>query len=341
MDIEDLLADLENNNTTIHGRTTLLNNTSISSNNNNLSGNRKSLENLTGEESRGISTGVTTHLVSETDQSFAAPNVSHISNGDDKVIPFLTKSEKNQLDIQAFMELTTSWRNERMSPELLPFNEPAFNVVTDNMKAQIEYIDYWNMMQESEVEMEATNDKKSNEQLLIQKRINKLPLYCMEAELERVKFLIRSYLRCRLQKIDTFLLLLEGNDQMIFDETNLEEKSIFIINKLLSESEYKYFKQKVKIVVRLYSNTVLLNLPENFQQMNDESSNVKMIQEPDLEKFVFIFVKGSGKQNNSNEKYNIFNRETQEEVELVVGGIYVMRYDLVEAFIKEGVIILI
>ncbi|XBW34618.1 hypothetical protein QEN19_000184 [Hanseniaspora menglaensis] len=331
MDIEDLLADLQQNSTTIHGRTTL-NNSLITS-----EINTKSFDATSEDPTNGISTGQTTHLNTDNDESYLKDHQS--TNENVYLESFVSKSEKNKLDIEAFMQLTTSWRNERMSPELLPFNERVFNLMTENMKRQIEYIDYWNMLQESETDTGATNEM-THEQLLLQKRINKLPLHCMEAELERVKFLLRSYLRCRLQKIDKFLLLLQETDQIVFDEVSMQEKSILVINKLLSEPEYRYFQQKAKITARLLSNTVLLNLPENFQQINDESSTVKMIQEPDLEQFVFIFVKGSD-QKNSSDRYKIFNIETQEEVELVVGGIYVMRYDLIESFVKDGTVILI
>lgn len=334
MNIEDLLSDLQSNNTTVNGRTTL-NNISTTS-----TATGKEHGESTNQQLGSSSTGVNTYLNSETDQSFLGANVSHISEVGGESVPFLTKQEKNQRDIAAYIALTTSWRNERMSPELLPFNHAAFDKVSQNMKRQIEYIDYWNMMQESEAPLPSA-DRKANEDLLIQKKINKLPLYCMEAELERVKFLLRSYLRCRLQKIDSFLMLLEENDQLVVQEDTLEEKSILITNKLLSETEYRYFKQKAKIVLKLYSSTVLLNLPENFQQLNDENSNVKMIHEPDLERFVFIFIKGSAEKQNTNLSYKVFNRETREEVVLVVGGIYVMRYDLIESFVKEGIAMLI
>ena len=340
MNIDDILADLENNSNSSFSRTNLNNVTNANTS--------KSMSDIMNNSFRtGSRIDGTTNVVSEANTSLMSENndISHVSNIYSSLPTMqterLTKTEKNQVDIQAYIELTTAWRNERLSPELLPYKEEVFNLVTDNLKRQVEYIDYWNMMQESENLNEITDDRRNNEQLLIKKKLNKIPILCMEAELERVKFLMRSYLRCRLQKIDKFLMLLEENDFQVWDEENLIEKSGLVVNKLLSEAEYKYMKSKFKILSKLYNSTILLHLPDSFQQINDPNSNVKMVTEPDMQEFVFIFVKGNNDPQSENVVYSVFIKETQEEVELVVGGIYVMRYDLVEQYIKQNIVMLI
>ncbi|GMM42979.1 DNA replication protein [Hanseniaspora uvarum] len=340
MNIDDILADLENNSNSSFSRTNLNNVTNANTS--------KSMSDIMNNSFRtGSRIDGTTNVVSEANTSLMSENndISHVSNIYSSLPTIkterLTKTEKNQVDIQAYIELTTAWRNERLSPELLPYKEEVFNLVTDNLKRQVEYIDYWNMMQESENLNEITDDRRNNEQLLIKKKLNKIPILCMEAELERVKFLMRSYLRCRLQKIDKFLMLLEENDFQVWDEENLIEKSGLVVNKLLSEAEYRYMKSKFKILSKLYNSTILLHLPDSFQQINDPNSNVKMVTEPDMQEFVFIFVKGNNDPQSENVVYSVFIKETQEEVELVVGGIYVMRYDLVEQYIKQNIVMLI
>ncbi|CAI8494486.1 hypothetical protein ACO0OL_004125 [Hanseniaspora opuntiae] len=340
MNIDDILADLENSSNSSFTRISLNNVTNANTS--------KSMSELMSNSFRtGSRIDGTTNVTSEANTSLMSEgnDISHVSNmysaSSMMETDTLTKTEKNEMDIQAFMELTTAWRNERMSPELLPYKEDAFNLVTQNLKRQIEYIDHWNMMQESENINEITNDKRNNEQLLIKKKLNKIPILCMEAELERVKFLMRSYLRCRLQKIDKFLMLLEENDFPVWDEESMIEKSGLVVNKLLSEPEYKYMKSKFKILSKMYNSTILMHLPESFQQINDPHSNVKMVAEPDMQQFVFIFVKGNSDPQGKNDVYSVFIRETQEEVELVVGGIYVMRYDLVEQYIKQNIVMLI
>ena len=340
MNIDDILADLENSSNSSFSRTNLNNVTNANTS--------KSMSDIINNSFKtGSRIDGTTNVHSEANTSLMSDrnDISHVSNilsGSPSIeTEQLTKTEKNQIDIQAYMELTTAWRNERMSPELLPYREEVFNLVTDNLRRQIEYIDYWNMMQESENLTEITDDRRNNEQLLMKKKLNKIPILCMEAELERVKFLMRSYLRCRLQKIDKFLMLLEENDFPVWDEEALVEKSGLVVNKLLSEAEYKYMKTKFKIISKLYNSTVLMHLPDSFQQINDPNSNVKMVAEPDMQDFVFIFVKGSNDSQGQQEVYSVFIKETQEEVELVVGGIYVMRYDLVEQYIKQNIVMLI
>ena len=203
MNIDDILADLENNSNSSFSRTNLNNVTNANTS--------KSMSDIMNNSFRtGSRIDGTTNVVSEANTSLMSENndISHVSNIYSSLPTIqterLSKTEKNQVDIQAYIELTTAWRNERLSPELLPYKEEVFNLVTDNLKRQVEYIDYWNMMQESENLNEITDDRRNNEQLLIKKKLNKIPILCMEAELERVKFLMRSYLRCRLQKIDKF-----------------------------------------------------------------------------------------------------------------------------------------
>lgn len=83
-------------------------------------------------------------------------------------------------------ELTQTWINERTSPALLPCKQDLLDRIMLRVSEQIEFIEV------NSLEMNPNSDIKF--QLLI-----------VETELERIKYLIRSYLRIRLLKVDKYM----------------------------------------------------------------------------------------------------------------------------------------
>jgi len=71
-----------------------------------------------------------------------------------------------------------SLRNERMAPEILPFNVEAF----EDLKACLDY----------------------QTEIVEQKEIEKFQMYLFELEIERVRFYLAEYLRTRLKKIQKY-----------------------------------------------------------------------------------------------------------------------------------------
>jgi GINS complex subunit 4 len=76
--------------------------------------------------------------------------------------------------------LTTAWIAERSAPEILPFQKALLERLTDRIRQQIEL-----------VELETGNlDPQANFRLIL-----------IQTELERVKYLVRAYLRIRMHKV--------------------------------------------------------------------------------------------------------------------------------------------
>lgn len=95
-----------------------------------------------------------------------------------EVDPSTASTPLETRDLQA---LTRRWIAERTAPELLPWeSEGLFERVNDRIKAQIEKIE----------DMTGDMDPKTNFTLII-----------LQTELERFKFLVRSYLRARIAKV--------------------------------------------------------------------------------------------------------------------------------------------
>lgn len=85
--------------------------------------------------------------------------------------------DQRALDLQA---LTRAWINERSSPELLPYPPDLIQRCTDGVQRQIETIE----------SLTGAMDPSANFTLVI-----------LQTELERVKFLLRSFLRARIAKV--------------------------------------------------------------------------------------------------------------------------------------------
>lgn len=238
-----------------------------------------------------------------------------------------------------YSRLMTLWRNERCAPELLPYPSLLLSRMLRRVQEQMENIENISM---GFYENTISGDLK-NSGVSYDKTNEKLPLLCMEAELERVKFLLRSYLRCRLSKIDKFMLYLK---QLDYDETNVTP-----LNELLSEQEQVYHSRHFAISLKLLNSSILKHMPPELQAINDTEGSVSMIDEPEWNKFVFIHVKEPSDHANEDpllEKnefgklcYTVTIHELNEDVELNIGGIYVMRYAVIKDLLRNDKVELI
>lgn len=239
-----------------------------------------------------------------------------------------------------YSRLLTLWRNERCAPELLPYPALLISRMLRRVHEQMEKIENISMgfFEESALEDQQTTGS------VYGNTNDKLPLLCMEAELERVKFLLRSYLRCRLNKVDKFMLYLK---QLEYDEMN-----IIPLNELLSKQELQYHDRHFAILLKLLNNSILKHMPSELQAINDTEGSISMIDEPEWSKFVFIHVKQPPYQALNDDPqldkndfgkpcYTVTIQELNEDVELALGGIYVMRYDVIRDLLRQDKIELI
>lgn len=240
-----------------------------------------------------------------------------------------------------YSRLVTVWRNERCAPELLPYPSLLISRMLRRVQEQMENIENISMGF-----LEESNDmnREDADHFNAAGANNKLPLLCMEAELERVKFVLRSYLRCRLSKVDKFMLYLK---QLEHDSFN-----IVPLNELLSRQELEYHARHFAVMLKLLNNSILKHMPPELQAINDTEGSVTMIDEPDWNKFVFIHVKEPSEQGVHDgqllEKsdfgkpcYRVTILELNEDVELTIGGIYVMRYEVIRELLRENKVELI
>lgn len=234
--------------------------------------------------------------------------------------PSYNNTNSNELISDDYNSLMEIWRNERCSPELLPYPELLLSRILSRLQRQIEFIESLSMGLLTDPSNNSTTNNSSNDSdNSNNNNISlKLPLLCMEAEIERLKFLIRSFLRCRLSKIDKYSMYYLQKETINSD--------------LLSKQEQFYLQKHSEILIKLFNNTTLKFMPEQLQAIQDTEGSISMIDEPNLDDFVFIAVK----LDNIETSFTVTITELDEEVELTKGGVYVMRYKVIKHLLFDG-----
>lgn len=193
--------------------------------------------------------------------------------------------------------LSTAWIQERMSPEILDYEGDLIDRILERLRKQVELIEL------NSIELQQ------------QKKEIKLILVIVESELDRVSFLIRGYTRARLAKIDKYSLYIRNSDDEI---------------KKLSNSELTYMGRHLELLEELFQNQFLNRLPESLQALDDTGGGISMIEEPDLDRAVFIKVINPSVIELDNE-----------EIELTKGSVFVMRYRAIRHMVSTGDVVLI
>ncbi|EKJ78459.1 hypothetical protein NXS19_000580 [Fusarium pseudograminearum] len=153
-------------------------------------------------------------------------------------------------DLQA---LTRLWVAERSAPELLEWPmDGLFERVNARIKTQIEKVE----------DMTGDMDPKTNFALIV-----------IQTELERYKFLMRSFLRARLAKIDKHTLHYLSSQEL---------------RDRLSPTELSYATKHQALLHNHYLSSFLASFPQQLQNLNDTAGNISMIDSPDLDTAVFI-----------------------------------------------------
>ncbi|KAK4502440.1 hypothetical protein PRZ48_005865 [Zasmidium cellare] len=199
---------------------------------------------------------------------------------------------KRALDLQA---LTRAWINERSSPELLPYPTELIERSTQGVKSQIEVIE----------EMTGAMDPTSNFKLVI-----------LQTELERVKFLLRSFLRARIAKIDKHPL----HYHSVATSADLGDQPI------LSRLESQYLVSHQALLSSHYNASFLSLFPTQLQRLDDATGGDSMIDKPDEDTAVFCRVLRDG----------YVSRPPDDDIELKRGDVWVLRWTTIREKVRSG-----
>ena len=198
--------------------------------------------------------------------------------------------------------LVTIWRNEKLSQTLLPYEENIINESTSLI------------------------EKKENE--INNKKIDKNVKYYIEIDIQRIKFIIKDYLRIRLMKIEKYLFFLLKNNKI----------------DILSQNEIKFAAELMDIKAAYFMQGLkkMNSLANNFFQFTDKTkSRVEkmqtisdaMITKPDDNDYVVV-------QNISNSTIDINIKDIYadykgEFLTIYSGEKCLVPYKLIETYLKR------
>lgn len=137
-----------------------------------------------------------------------------------------------------------------------------------------------------------------------------------QMDLDRVKYLISSYLRSRLIKIQTFVVWIINNDK----------------TELLSPQEFEFLGKYYAIKTNHYKKSFLFSIPEQFRKISKDPGQKTPIVQPDLDRHVFI---------KALENIGRVQTGDANDILLETGDIYLMQYNLAKSLFEESKIDLI
>ncbi|KAG2155330.1 Sld5-domain-containing protein [Suillus bovinus] len=165
--------------------------------------------------------------------------------------PFMLEEEEET----PLQQLIRHWMNERHSPDILPNEGELLAGLLDHIRSQSET-----------VQLLRTDPSSSEEE--------HFRIVLVQTEVERVKFIVRSYLRTRLFKIEKFARYIMTSPQ---------------VQQQLSESEVEHARRFARLTDQHFYHSVLQSLPETQQTLDDQPPFVpSMVTEPDKGRAVFV-----------------------------------------------------
>ncbi|KAB5544635.1 hypothetical protein DKX38_012747 [Salix brachista] len=152
--------------------------------------------------------------------------------------------------------LKRAWRNEKAAPEILQFESS----LVQRIKEQIELAE-------------------QNEEIFEANNIEPLTVSLYQMDLDRTQFLLRSYLRVRLQKIEKYLFYVLKTDEYL---------------NRLSKQEQMFARRCTDDLGSHLDETVLAKLPDNYRSILKQSITSEeddMVPAPRLDTFVICKAK--------------------------------------------------
>ncbi|TPX51486.1 hypothetical protein SeMB42_g00793 [Synchytrium endobioticum] len=186
--------------------------------------------------------------------------------------------------------LTHAWVNERCSPELLPYESTLMANLLEMLDAQSNNID------------SLRDGKPDNAFLQV--------LY--QQEMERIKFVMRSYLRARLAKI-------EEHSMHCLREQDYRRR--------MSPQELAFAERYDEMLQKHYIKSSLDELHPSLQRLDEATEQSNMVQIPDLDNAVFCrVVQDVG-------DFQIGDRGTTVTMER--GNVYIVKYRAIRTLLAD------
>lgn len=199
--------------------------------------------------------------------------------------------------------LLLRWQNEKYAPELLPFDKEVVENVSEVVEYQSETLD------EERADGEAMDPNNPSH-----------GLRCLDVE--RVKYVLRDYLRIRLVKM------------LQFPQYYLEPAGMAF----LSEGERIFLRDSWELKAAFFEHRLLGALPPAKQGLDDQIDLLNMVRQPELDRHVYARIVGEIGTIDVPPTYTQSQDSAAqaEPLELVKGNTYLLRYNLVRKFLVES-----
>ncbi|KAJ3426832.1 sld5 protein [Anaeramoeba flamelloides] len=197
-----------------------------------------------------------------------------------------------------------AWTNEKNSPEIFPYETELITEIRNHINTQQQIIDK-NLEQ---IKEEETNNNDS--QLMFLTNI-------MLMEVERLNYLLRSYLRMRLDKIEKYPVFILKNQQ---------------VRESLSKEEQQFLAGYFKLFEKHMKNSFLEKLPKPLQKIDDEEEG--MVAKPDVNNYVACKI------NEDLGEVQFLEADTF-NLTLKKDDSYIINYDHIKPFIQSNKVSLI
>ncbi|XP_008557310.1 DNA replication complex GINS protein SLD5 [Microplitis demolitor] len=184
-------------------------------------------------------------------------------------------------------EITQAWQNEKSAPEILKH-------MSDHVDCLLHHI----TCMEKNIEPLPKDD---------------LRVTVHKMEIDRIRYLISSYLRTRLEKIELYAI------DIIKEEAKRSEN-----DRYLSDAELKFARDWAMNMETLLKSIVLQHLPGTFQELEIDKLTVK----PNLNSHVFI------RANKTVE--GVIIPGTDEELNITEGSQHLVQYKAIAHLVKDG-----
>ena len=166
--------------------------------------------------------------------------------------------------------LVRHWTSERCTSELLPYPTDSMLRVMTRIREQIDRIEDLTADPTSYTSRpNATTNRTSSQNL-------NLVLSVLQTDLSRTQFLVRSLLRCRLQKLTKYPM---------FYLTSLSQDTKA---NLLSHSEIKFLQSHQTLLSNLYASSFMDTLPPGLRRLDDGAGGDKMVEGSDMYSAVIV-----------------------------------------------------
>ncbi|XP_055375297.1 DNA replication complex GINS protein SLD5 [Condylostylus longicornis] len=203
------------------------------------------------------------------------------------------ESDEELITAQKVLEkLQCAWLNEKFAPDILPIQEEIIEL----MMGQISH------MEENMVQL----DK------------NDLRYIAHRMEIERIRYLITSYLRCRLKKIEKYTSYIISEDEKSSED-----------NKRLSQGELTFAQELFENTQNLFNRIALQYMPNMQRSTADCDKTVR----PNLMSHVFLKAKTTVS--------GVVIGADDEEVDLAEGSQHIIPYQLISDLVLNDKVQLI